>query len=65
MKRRTVVGILVLVLALFSLSSGAAFGEPLRVILVTDIGGLGDKGFNDGGWLGVQMAEKELGLPAM
>ena len=51
MKR--VVGILVLAVVLFSLTGLAAAAEPLRVILVTDIGGLGDKGFNDGGWLGV------------
>jgi len=59
---KRVVGILVLAVVLFSLTGLAAAAEPLRVILVTDIGGLGDKGFNDGGWLGVQMAEKELGI---
>ncbi|NMB10774.1 MAG: BMP family ABC transporter substrate-binding protein [Firmicutes bacterium] len=61
-KRKMLVCILILVFSLSGLSTAVASGEELRVILVTDIGGLGDKGFNDGGWLGVQMAEKKLGV---
>ncbi|MDO9399628.1 MAG: BMP family ABC transporter substrate-binding protein, partial [bacterium] len=33
-----------------------------KVIMVTDIGGLGDQAFNDSGWKGVQLASKELGV---
>ncbi|WP_121958937.1 BMP family ABC transporter substrate-binding protein [Petrotoga sp. 9T1HF07.CasAA.8.2] len=32
----------------------------LKVIMVTDAGGLGDKSFNDGTWAGVQMAVEQL-----
>lgn len=35
---------------------------PLRVALVTASGGLGDRSFNDAGWIGFQRAEKELGV---
>lgn len=34
--------------------------DAFTVILVTDIGGLGDKGFNDAGWLGCQEAKERL-----
>jgi len=34
------------------------------ITMVTDIGGLGDKSFNDAGWNGVQMASKGFGLKA-
>ena len=35
-----------------------------RVVMVTDVGGIGDKGFNDSGWAGVQRAVTELGVRA-
>lgn len=38
--------------------------EVNSVMMVTDIGGLGDQSFNDAGWKGVQMASKGLGLKA-
>jgi len=34
------------------------------ITMVTDIGGLGDKSFNDAGWNGVQMASKGFGIKA-
>lgn len=37
-----------------------------KVILITDVGGLGDKGFNDSGWAGCLLAQKkaaERGIP--
>lgn len=34
------------------------------ITMVTDIGGLGDKSFNDAGWNGVQMASKGFGMKA-
>jgi len=34
------------------------------ITMVTDIGGLGDKSFNDAGWNGVQIASKEFGIKA-
>lgn len=38
--------------------------EINSIMMVTDIGGLGDQSFNDAGWKGVQMASKGLGLKA-
>lgn len=37
-------------------------GTGFRVVMVLDVGGIGDKGFNDAGWAGVQRAVKELGV---
>jgi basic membrane protein A len=34
--------------------------SDFTVILITDVGGLGDKGFNDSGWMGCQDAQKRL-----
>jgi len=34
--------------------------EAMNVILITDVGGLGDKGFNDAGWIGCQEAQARL-----
>jgi basic membrane protein A len=36
--------------------------DAFRVIMVMDMAGLGDKGFNDAGWQGVQRAIAELGI---
>jgi basic membrane protein A and related proteins len=35
--------------------------ESIRAAMVTDVGKLGDKSFNDGVWAGLQQAEQELG----
>jgi len=48
--------VLVLMMALIMFVN--MFG--LKVIMVTDAGGLGDKSFNDGTWAGVQMAVEQL-----
>ncbi len=34
--------------------------NDFQVILITDVGGLGDKGFNDAGWKGCKDAQKRL-----
>ncbi|HYP41413.1 MAG TPA: BMP family ABC transporter substrate-binding protein [Chloroflexia bacterium] len=39
-----------------------AMATKLKVGLVTDVGRLNDKSFNQSSWEGVQMAEKELGV---
>lgn len=36
--------------------------KPLKIGIVFDRGGLGDKSFNDSAWRGIQRAEKELGI---
>ena len=38
--------------------------RAFKVIMVADAAGLGDKGFNDAGWAGVQRAVSELGTEA-
>ena len=43
-------------------SSTASKGKPIKVGLVTDIGGLNDRGFNHLAYVGLQRAEKELGV---
>ncbi len=43
-------------------SSGAAEGKKLRVGMVFDSGGRGDKSFNDSAYAGLERAEKELGV---
>src|SRR3954467_7191230 len=42
-------------------SAQAANPDAVNVGIVLDIGGLGDKSFNDGAYRGAQLAEKELG----
>jgi basic membrane protein A len=56
--------LLVHVVLLFVKPGGAAeapSGEALDVGIVFDVGGRGDKSFNDGAYLGAERAEKELG----
>ena len=36
--------------------------DPFHVVMVMDMAGLGDRGFNDAGWAGVQKAVHELGV---
>ncbi len=45
-------------------SPGTGLGESLRVVVLTDAAGLGDKGFNDVCWRGVQRAKEEFGFQA-
>lgn len=52
-------------LFLFSLALPAnSWAKPVRVVTLTDAAGLGDKGFNDVCWQGVQKAKKDLGVSA-
>ncbi|HEY0867352.1 MAG TPA: BMP family ABC transporter substrate-binding protein [Fimbriimonas sp.] len=43
-------------------AKAAADGESLRVGVVFDSGGRGDKSFNDSAWAGIEKAQQELGL---
>src|SRR3954452_23330048 len=45
-----------------STSSAAPKGKPIKVGLVTDIGGLNDRSFNHLAYVGLQRAQKELGI---
>lgn len=42
----------------------ATSGKSLKVLVLTDVAGLGDKGFNDVSWQGVQKAKHDFGLNA-
>lgn len=48
------------------LSCGFAYAadeeKMFTIVVVTDVGGLGDLSFNDAGWLGAQMAVEEIGV---
>ena len=55
-----------LLLALVVLCEAPCYGasKALRVVVLTDAAGLGDKGFNDVCWRGVERARAEFGLSA-
>ena len=61
-KRVFVIFLIISLVSLLSCKKGEERNNGFRVILVTDAAGLGDKGFNDAGWRGVERAEKELGI---
>ncbi len=42
-------------------TTGSTSGKPLKIGMVTDIGKLGDKSFNDSAWAGVQMGAEAVG----
>jgi len=44
------------------LPGSQAFGRKFKVVMVTDVAGLGDKSFNDAAWQGLQRARRELGV---
>lgn len=43
-------------------SGGSEAGKKIKVGVVFDSGGLGDKSFNDSAWAGVQKAQKDFGI---
>jgi len=51
-------------LLLIGLGAVGVGAEGLRVIVLTDVAGLGDKGFNDVCWQGVRKAHQDLGVSA-
>ncbi len=53
--------LLSMVLAACAPAAGPAGGKVLKVGMVTDVGGVNDKSFNQSAWAGVQKAVKELG----
>lgn len=52
------------VLVAILLVAAVVFALGFKVIMVTDVGGLGDKSFNDGTWEGALIAAKEIGAEA-
>lgn len=53
--------LVVLSLALVAFAESASSNE-FRVVVLTDVAGLGDKGFNDACWQGILKAGKEFGV---
>jgi basic membrane protein A and related proteins len=56
--------LLLLIIPLWVLTPAVSQGKPVRVVVLTDAAGLGDKGFNDVCWQGVQKASQDFGLSA-
>jgi len=53
----------VMVIGLAGPAFGAAEEQKLPVVMVTDVAGLGDQGFNDAAWAGVRRAAVEFSCP--
>jgi basic membrane protein A len=51
-------------LFVISVSPTSAKAAPLKIGMVTDVGGVNDQSFNQSAWEGLQRAKKELGLKA-
>ncbi len=51
-----------IVFALLALTATVVFAKPITVGLVTDVGGIDDKSFNQGTWEGVKAYAQERGL---
>ena len=66
MKKRILALLLAAVLAFSMTACGTTSegtnDEPLKIGLVTDVGGVEDQSFNQSAWEGLQRAEKELGV---
>ena len=63
MKKVMVLAVGVLLLAVAAAGTGsAAPAKPLKVGMVTDVGGLNDHGFNHLAYVGLQQAQKQLGI---
>ena len=64
MRNRAALGVLILMAALAAGACGGVTADPKKIGLVTDVGQLEDKSFNEAAWLGLQDAAKELGATA-
>jgi basic membrane protein A len=64
MMRKVLVGLLLVCTVFAANASGKTETTKLIAAMATDIGGLGDKSFNDGSYAGLQEAEKKLGVTA-
>ena len=61
-KNRLLVLGFVLILVLSISVTGFSAAQPFRVAMVTDVGGLGDKSFNDAAYDGLKKLQKDLGV---
>lgn len=60
MKLHSIIFCLTILLSTLTLAAD----KPLRVAMVTDVGGVNDQSFNQSAWEGLQKAKKELGIKA-
>jgi basic membrane protein A len=60
----TLMLLLSVVLSACATGGGSTSGQKLKVGLVTDVGGVNDKSFNQSAWAGVQKAASEFGFDA-
>lgn len=60
MRLQSITFCLLMILSSFSMAGDL----PLRVGMVTDVGGVNDQSFNQSAWEGLQKAKKELGIKA-
>ena len=63
MKLRNIFILGLVVILIFALGN-LALADKVKVIMVTDTAGLGDKSFNDSVWAGIEKAKKNLGIEA-
>ncbi len=61
-KRLSMVLVSVLLVGLVLSACGGGAGSGIKVGMVTDMGGIDDRSFNATSWVGVEMAEEELGV---
>jgi len=64
MVRKVLVGLLLVCTIFGAYAAGTKEAAKIVAAMATDIGGLGDKSFNDGSFAGLQEAEKKLGVTA-
>jgi basic membrane protein A and related proteins len=68
MKKVLLIGLMLIIASGMAMAGGgqeeAEEGEysDIMIGMATDVGGLGDKSFNDGAWAGIQQAEEEYGV---
>jgi len=60
MRLQSIIFCLLMIISSFSMAGDL----PLRVGMVTDVGGVNDQSFNQSAWEGLQKAKKELGIKA-
>jgi basic membrane protein A len=56
--------IILFTIAIASFNFAYAESKPLKVGMVTDVGGVNDQSFNQSAWEGLQKAKKDLGIKA-
>jgi basic membrane protein A len=64
MVRKVLVVLLLASVVFGAYAAGTKEAAKIVAAMATDIGGLGDKSFNDGSYAGIQEAEKKLGVTA-